>query len=87
MFKLERRRDIQEVALTVSVSWLPLVLATPHRVAYAAFAVLFMARFVLQPRDAEPPTFLRRLLLIGLGCSAIGCLAWSWLPLFFRRPA
>jgi hypothetical protein len=87
MLELRRRRDIQEVGLAVGISWLPLVLGTPHRMAYVAFAVLFMARYVLQPRDGAPPTRPRRLLLIGLGVSALACLAWSWLPLFLHHSA
>ena len=87
MVETRRKRDIQEVALAVAISWLPLVLGSPHRVAYSAFAVLFMARYVLQPRDGAPPTPPRRLLLMGLGWSALACLAWSWLPLFLRWSA
>lgn len=87
MLELELKREIPAVVLAVSVSWLPLVLGSPHRVAYAAFAILFMARFILQSRTQRPETRPRRLLSIALAGSALACLAWSWLPLFFRRPA
>jgi hypothetical protein len=82
MLEQQRKRHTYEVALASTVSWLPLVLGRSHPIAYAAFAVLFIARYVSQPRDDTPPTPRRRLLLIGLGWSALACLAWSWLPLF-----
>jgi len=86
MLELTRKRDVTEVALASTISWLPLVLGSPHRGAYVAFAVLFMARYALQPTDRALATPARRLLLAGLGWSALACLAWSWLPLFLRRP-
>jgi hypothetical protein len=85
--ELARKRDVMEVALASTVSWIPLVFGSPHRGAYVAFAILFMARYALRPTDRALPSLARRLLLAGLGWSALACLAWSWLPLFLRRPA
>jgi hypothetical protein len=87
MVALRHRREIQEVAVAVTISWLPLVLGSPHRLAYAMFAELFIARFAFQPPTDAPLTRRRRLVLIVLGWSALGCLAWSWLPLFLHRTA
>lgn len=82
-----RRRDTYEVALAAGISWLPLVLGSPHRIAYSAFALLFMARYAAQSRDGSALTRPRRLLIAGLGWSALACLAWSWLPLFAHLTA
>lgn len=85
MLELARKRDVVEVTLASTVSWIPLVLGSPHIVAYVVFAVLFMVRYALQPTAGALPTAPRRLLLSGLGWSALACLAWSWLPLFLHR--
>ena len=87
MFALQSRRAIQEVALAVTVSWLPLILGTPHHLAYGVFAILFIARFALQPPPDAPLTLRRRALLIVVTWTAFAALAWAWLPLFHRRPA
>jgi hypothetical protein len=84
VLELARKRDIQEVALAVGISWLPLVLGSQYHVAYAAFAILFIARFAFQPRDGALPTLPRRVFLIGLAWSAFACFAWPLLALLRR---
>jgi hypothetical protein len=87
MLATRPRHEIAQVVMATSISWLPLVLGSPHHVAYAAFVGLFIARFAAQPPAGIPLSRQRRLLLVALAWGAFASLAWVWIPLFLRWPA
>jgi drug/metabolite transporter superfamily protein YnfA len=76
MISIRSRQETGTVALAVVVSAATLAATTHAVLASAAFGLLFIIRFALQPAAGDPLSLRRRAILAILGCSALACFAW-----------